>query len=180
MSHDPTDSLPANGSRFSPCRKYRYRLWRTLTRGEGMLLWIMHNPSTADESTDDPTIRRCCGFAERWVFGRIDVVDLFAWRTADPHSLDLVIDPVGIETRRHTATAIHVATRIVCAWGDLATSNTRTLRNREIRWLQQALGHRQAYCIGTTKKGQPYHPARKLYTLMCRDYRISEERPSAN
>ena len=172
MSHPPTDALSANGATFSPCRKYRYRLWRTLKEGEGTLLWIMHNPSTAAEDKDDPTIRSCCGFADRWGFRRIDVVDLFGWCAVDPRALDFASDPVGIETHHHTAVAIRAATRIVCAWGNLTTTKTRSLRNREIRWLQQELGGRQVHCIGTTTTEDPYHPSRKSYDLPCEVYQI--------
>ena len=57
---------------LSPCGCYRYALWRRWEPGP-QVLFIMLNPSTADELTDDPTIRRCIGFARSWGFGSLAV-----------------------------------------------------------------------------------------------------------
>ncbi len=48
------------------------------------VVWVMLNPSTADHVHDDPTIRRCMGFARAWGYGGIAVVNLYAWRATDP------------------------------------------------------------------------------------------------
>src|SRR5579859_2539321 len=64
---------------FSPCRRYRYRLERVL--GPGPVLQVIGlNPSTADEVADDPTVRRCKGFARHWGFGRLILTNLFGLR----------------------------------------------------------------------------------------------------
>jgi hypothetical protein len=53
------------GAMFTPTREHRYVLWRRW--GEGPAVnFIGLNPSTADEQEDDPTIRRCIGFARNW------------------------------------------------------------------------------------------------------------------
>src|SRR4051812_15620668 len=65
---------------FSPCRRYRFALWRRWDSGP-QVLFAMLNPSTADETTNDPTIRRCIGFARAWGFGSLAVGNLFAFRT---------------------------------------------------------------------------------------------------
>src|SRR5216683_1489647 len=68
--------LPS-GATFSECRRYRHTLWRTTGDcqfgNERICCIIMLNPSTADQSTDDPTIRRCRGFARDWAYGRLAV-----------------------------------------------------------------------------------------------------------
>src|SRR5574337_242506 len=78
---------------FSACQRYRYRLTREL---DGALFaaatartitFIMLNPSTADANTDDPTIRRCKGFARGWGYGRLLIVNLFAFRATDPRDM---------------------------------------------------------------------------------------------
>jgi hypothetical protein len=80
---------------FDTTRRYRYRLIHDWTGSPERVAFIMLNPSTADERTLDPTIRRCIGFAKAWGFGGIDVVNLFAWRTTDPAALARVADPIG-------------------------------------------------------------------------------------
>ncbi|MDB5297796.1 MAG: hypothetical protein JWO31_3779 [Phycisphaerales bacterium] len=69
---------------LSPCERYRYVLHRWWDESKPAVCWLMLNPSTADAATDDPTIRKCCGFARAWGAGGIAVVNLFALRATDP------------------------------------------------------------------------------------------------
>jgi hypothetical protein len=67
---------------------YRYRLVRSWS-GLPRLCWIMLNPSTADSFIDDRTIGRCMRFADRWGYGSMSVINLYALRTSKPeHLLD--------------------------------------------------------------------------------------------
>lgn len=92
-----------NGAILSTDRLYRYLLWRciahdNLTRGgndKRRVVFVMLNPSTADERVNDPTIRKCIGFARRWNFGYVDVVNLFAWRETKPQGLLRITNPEG-------------------------------------------------------------------------------------
>ncbi|TMF61888.1 MAG: DUF1643 domain-containing protein, partial [Chloroflexi bacterium] len=68
------------GATFSADRRYRYRLWRRWDGARPVVAFVMLNPSTADARRDDPTIRRCIGFAKSWGFGGVEVVNLFAYR----------------------------------------------------------------------------------------------------
>jgi hypothetical protein len=63
--------------------------------GIGPLCWVLLNPSTADDRRDDPTIRRCLGFARSLGYGGIHVVNLFAFRATCPRQLRAADDPVG-------------------------------------------------------------------------------------
>jgi len=133
------------GATFSRDRRYRYRLWRRWDRGRPVVAFVMLNPSTADARRDDPTIRRCVGFAQRWGYGGIEVVNLYAYRATDPRALRTVRDPVGPGNRRHMRRALRRAALVVLAWGANAHGDRLT-------------GVGQAHCLGLTRAGQPRHP----------------------
>jgi hypothetical protein len=142
------------GATFDRRRRYRYRLWREWEPSRPRVLWIMLNPSTADEATLDPTIRRCVGFAKAWGFGGIDVVNLFAWRATDPRLLRAAKDPIGPANDDTIAAALRDAALIVAAWG---TSSIVYARARDVRRLAARL-RKRLFCLGTTKDGEPRHP----------------------
>lgn len=147
---------------MSPCTRYRYRLDRMLLPGRSICVFIMLNPSTADGMKDDPTIRRCTGFARRWGFSILSVFNLFAWRTADPDELAAVADPAGPdneETIHHALLMMKMQEkdapfRVVCAWGNRGAVGGRDMRMAE---LLDSLDI-PAWCLGTTDTGQPRHP----------------------
>jgi hypothetical protein len=135
---------------------YRYHLWRRWQPALGTVLWIMLNPSTADASFDDPTIRRCVGFAAAWGFGGIEVVNLFAFRATHPFVMMSAEDPVGPENDAVTLSAVQSADRIVAAWGSHGT-----FRDRGAAVTQLVLGTGKTLeCLGVTGNKQPKHPVR--------------------
>jgi hypothetical protein len=80
---------------FSTCRRYRYVLRRIWDRSTPPAMFVGLNPSTADEVKDDPTVRRCIGYAKRWGFGGLIMTNIFAFRSTDPNALVELDDPVG-------------------------------------------------------------------------------------
>src|SRR5262249_26275901 len=102
---------------FSPCRKFRYSLSRTWNPKLASVMFVGLNPSTADEQEDDPTVRRCIGFARKWKFGGVILVNLFAYRTTDPSGLLEAADPIGPANDRHILASARGAGCIVLAWG---------------------------------------------------------------
>ena len=72
---------------ISQDERHRYSLTRRWGDGPRVCCWIMLNPSTADATTDDPTIRRCIGFTHAWGYDALTVVNLYAWRATDPADL---------------------------------------------------------------------------------------------
>lgn len=145
------------GAVISDCEQYRYRLWRQWAPGE-RVLWIMLNPSTADGLQDDPTIRRCMGFACQWGYGGINVVNLCAHRATRPAELLRAPDPMGPENHSYIATALDtdINDLVVCAWGAIDT-RLYEYRDTVLGWIEVSR-REHVYCLGTTRMGEPRHP----------------------
>lgn len=141
---------------ISPCGTYRYLLSRpseVLHPDRSDALFIMLNPSTADETSDDPTIRRCRGFARSWGCAGLTVANLYALRATDPAALWEHDDPVGPENDVHLATLAREYGDVVCAWG----ANARHDRVTQVVSILTSSGAR-LWCLGMTKAGAPRHP----------------------
>jgi hypothetical protein len=102
---------------------YRYWLARRLSMGERSVAFVGLNPSTADATADDATIRKCAGFARRWGFDWLWMLNLHAYRSRDPKNLVKVareangLIAVGPENQEHLLTFGLKADLVVCAWG---------------------------------------------------------------
>lgn len=145
---------------------YRYRLERQWSTVPGVTTFVMLNPSTADAEVDDPTIRRCMGFAKRWGHGRLVVVNLFAFRSSDPVELLEADDPIGPENRGHLSRAARETGLIIAAWG-APKSKLYALQYMQVLEARKALAGpptvtqaegRSIFCLGVTKRGHPRHP----------------------
>lgn len=136
---------------MSECGRYRYSLTRHWGTGH-RLLFIMLNPSTADEHDDDPTIRRCIGFAQRNGFGELHVCNLFAYRATVPRQLRTADDPVGPLNDEWIQREMGHASLTVAAWGAWPGAEERA------REVVKLAGHGPLFCLGTTKDGSPRHP----------------------
>jgi hypothetical protein len=139
---------------MSPDGVYRYCLHRRWEVGP-CVLWVMLNPSTASAALDDPTIRKCCGFARAWGYGAIEVVNLFAFRTKDPKILRAHGgDRVGPENETVIAHALRVTYYTVVAWGQLKPQEVKTGRDVRARLFRE----RPVHCLGINRDGSPRHP----------------------
>lgn len=148
------DLLMQSSADLSDCGRFRYALTRRWGDGP-TALFIMLNPSTADASEDDPTIRRCIGFAQREGCGALRVENLFAFRATNPD-----------EMFRHSHTAVGATDRyivqavaecdgpLICAWG--ADKRARTRAGRVVEYLTE--GGAMPMCLGKSKDGSPRHP----------------------
>lgn len=146
------------GATLSSDGLYRYHLWRKWGRGETMV-WIMLNPSTADGDVDDQTVTKCMGFARRWGYVGIEVLNLYSLRTPDPMVLRDVEDPEGplnAGTWSYVLKAYRSSLK-VAAWGG---SFPRAL---PASLALAGVDTRHWRCLGHTTEGHPRHPARIAY-----------------
>lgn len=151
--HEDTLLGEAGGSAwFNEAKTHRYLLTRTWADGP-LMTWVMLNPSTADAFADDPTIRRCTGFARREGCGGIKVVNLYAVRSASPDAIGESQDPIGPCNDRfideHARDGL-----VVAGWGALGSLGGR---GAEVGKRLAASGTR-LLCVGLTSAGQPRHP----------------------
>lgn len=151
---------------FSEDRKYRYTLYREWRSDLPILMIIGLNPSTADETNNDPTIRRCLDFAKTWGFGRMIMTNLFAIRGTDPKILKEVADPIGNENDMYLDYSAKKAQLIVGAWGTLGTFMNRSSAVKALI--------PEIKCLGVTQNNQPKHPLYLKKETTWMDWKIPE------
>jgi hypothetical protein len=141
---------------LSNCGIYRYTLHRripSVLRWVKPVLFVMLNPSIADAFIDDPTIRRCVGFAKSWGCTELTVVNLFALRATDPSELEKAADPIGPENDVHLKEQIEKHSLVgltVVAWG------SKNIAKERVKQLMSLFSN--VKCLGMTKDGSPKHP----------------------
>lgn len=134
---------------------YRYFLTRAWPFWNDRVTFVMLNPSTADAAKDDPTMRRCIGFAMKWGYQALTVVNLFALRSKNPEALYDHPDPVGPLNDRYIREAAADSHKIVCAWG---VGGAYRDRGRHVLSLLEDVERSTVWCLGRTKAGLPQHP----------------------
>ncbi len=142
------DLFGLNGAEFSEDRKYRYALWRVWDQKKPKVMVIGLNPSNADESVDDPTIRRVRQLAASWGFGGIYMLNLFAWITPFPAELEKCPDPIGDNNGKLEEYASKCS-EVVFAWG------VNEVNGRDEFVLRR---FSNAKCIAKNLDGTPKHP----------------------
>ena len=139
---------------FSEDRRYRYLLTRRVGTSQSRVLFVMLNPSAADEVRDDPTIRRCIAFARDWGFGLLEVVNLFALMSTDPKGLLAAEEPVGPDNDATIQAALQRADKVILAWGNHGSYHGE----RAAHVTKMALDVSTPHHLGLTKIGFPRHP----------------------
>jgi hypothetical protein len=148
------------GAWLSDDRLFRYHLWREWDDRLPWCVFVGINPSTADESEDDATICKCVGFARRWGFGSIHMLNLFAYRSTDQLTLLRVKDRIGPENNAAFDRVLRHADRVVCAWGRGKSAGVRRLIDARLAdplWLTVPK-KAEIGSLGYTKDGYPRHP----------------------
>ena len=155
MSAETLSNAASSAAVLSNDGLYRYVLTRTWQPEVHRLWFIMLNPSTADATVDDPTIRRCMGFARRFGYGGVGVVNLYAYRATKPADLWKAADPVGPENDSTIGAMLversYFDVPTVAAWG----ANAKPERVAQVLAMP---GAHRLMCLGLTKAGQPRHP----------------------
>ncbi|MFT7234954.1 MAG: hypothetical protein ACI9QV_000525 [Methylophagaceae bacterium] len=153
---------------FSPCRRYRYALWRHWDDSKPTVLFIGLNPSTADEENDDPTLIRCINFAKSWDNGRyggVCIANLFAYRATKPKDLLARKRATGQDNDEWLLTLTNAADLVIASWG-----NDGHFQNRAEK--VKKLIHPLHY-LRLNKSGEPAHPLylqAKLTPILFKDY----------
>jgi hypothetical protein len=144
------EGVRGSGAQFSPCRQYRYQLWRYWDRSKPVLNVIGLNPSTADETQDDPTIRRCIDYAWRWGYGGLWMTNIFAFRATDPKVMKAQADPVGPRNDDVLKHSAYHSGLVLAAWG---THGAFLGRGAAVLAMLP-----KVHCLRMTKDGSPAHP----------------------
>lgn len=143
-----------------PDECYRWELRRWWSTGP-YVCWVMLNPSTADASADDPSLRRIIAFSRAWGFGGLVLVNLFPFRSPDPGQCKAWME---------TPTACGVVFRnmekiwqvsadaglMMAAWG--AAPWAAATGEAVSRMIKQSKKHDAIFCLGRTADGSPKHP----------------------
>lgn len=134
--------------------QYRYLLRRRWAPHGRTVLWIMLNPSTADATENDPTVRRCIGFARTWGYAALAIVNLFARRTKDPRHLVGFTAPEAIGPDNDGVIRRELAepSLVIAAWGNLGWLHDRDAA------VVAMIGARSLSVLGRTDRGHPRHP----------------------
>lgn len=145
----------------SPCGCYRWSLSRVWNPNllKPWVGWIMLNPSTADASFDDPTIRKCMAFSRAWGYGGMTVRNLFCLRATQPQDMLAADHPNGppeqLSQVDRTLAGLAVGCQlIIAAWG---VNGSHRGRDREVYKLFEAIDVK-LHCLRLTKDGHPEHP----------------------
>lgn len=143
-----------SSAKLSPDRKYRYWLLRVWDESKPILAVICANPSKADETVNDPTVRKIIGFGTRLGFGGILIVNVAAFRATRPQDCYNALEPIGAENTveyLHAYFLEHKVERIVAAWG-----NVGARFDTHCKAIKSQIPN--LWCWGTNDNGSPRHP----------------------
>ncbi len=162
---------------FSPCERYRYTLFREVNpEGRGLTAFICLNPSTADATKDDPTVRRCMRFARDWGSRYFCMLNVFAFRATDPRDMKAQHDPFGKDNWHHVQRIARMADRVIAAWGVHGDwmNGDGIIRAAMVGHMGSSYEKGQSdialKCLGKTKAGHPKHPLYIKATQLLIDY----------
>jgi len=135
---------------LSKDRKYRYVLSRIWDETKPTVMIIGLNPSTADETENDPTIIRCIDFAKSWGYGGVYMLNLFGFRATKPTDMFKAEEPIGQDNDKYIEEYSKICDKVICAWG-----NDGSYKNRTKEILSKI---ENTYYLKLNQTGEPAHP----------------------
>lgn len=163
-----------SSAEISACGRYRHSLLRVWDDVSYACLFVLLNPSTADGSVDDPTVRKCVGFAKEFGCGAMEIVNLFDYRATRPLELFKVwerspwtdVYPVSPDWRRHFEYAVQRSEMTVVGWG---AHGKLADRDRDVMNLLKDFGV-EPQCLAVNKDRTPKHPLYVGYGTELKSY----------
>lgn len=158
MKHQLFEHIES-GAEFSEDRRYRYALWRVWDRSKPLVMFIGLNPSTANESENDPTIKRVIAIARSNGFGGVYMMNCFPLVSTDPRVLNEFYDSdahdtYDMENLRWLLDVRRKCESVVFAWGNFKVVSERA---------RSVIGYfDDPKALHINKNGTPKHP------LFCR------------
>ena len=118
-------------------------------------VFVLLNPSTADDRVDDRTTMRCISFSKKLDCGSLEVVNVFAYRSRNWRELGNMSleEATGPENRFYLENALHSGSEIIVGWGENCT-----MHHRDYEELSEWFKGYMPNCLGTTRDGHPRHP----------------------
>lgn len=148
-----------SGALFSNCRKYRYSLFRIWDEDKPMVMFIGLNPSTANENTDDPTIKSVCRIAANNGFGGVYMMNCFPIVSPDPSVLkefwespNPYVQHQDTLNRSYLTGTAKVCSAVVFAWGSFKIVSEVNRDKELLKMFPDALA------LSVNKNGSPKHP----------------------
>ena len=141
---------------ISKCGNYRYSLSRIWDKDKPLVMFLMFNPSTADTDRDDPTIRKCIGYAKNWGYGGILVGNLFAFRSSDPLDLLYSDNPIGKHNGEYLEKMFDKSSIIIFAWGNQKILDK--IYDGPFKDFSKNKNREKYYYLELSKRGTPKHP----------------------
>lgn len=147
-------AVEGSGAEFSSDRKYRYTLWREWDKSKGTVAFVGLNPSTADETRNDPTVRRCINYAKMWGYGKMFMLNIFGFRATDPKVMKAEKSPVGPDNMQKIMDTVKECDLVVGCWG------SHGVHSEQGRLVWDVLNSEgvKVHTFGVTKSGHPKHP----------------------
>lgn len=168
-----TNNKIERAAALSDCGRFRWSLSRSWDFTGKWLGWVMLNPSTADASIDDPTIRRCIAFSRSWGYGAMTVMNLFPFRATHPLELFEAASLFGSHPQivdQLMRELPYVCRDVVCAWGVMGDH-----LDRDIRVSQLLIeGGANLFCLGLSKSGHPVHPLYQPGSATLKPFRVRD------